>query len=153
VVGRVETLEGTMPKPPLTVTLTWDHALEFTGESGKHEVGLDGSSYTAPSPMAMLALALAGCMAIDLVHILTRGRHAIAALSTTFTGERAAEEPHRFVKIDLAFAIATSASAEQVDRALELSRNKYCSVWNSLRQDIDFNVTYELTNEPAGAGQ
>lgn len=141
-----------MPKPPLTVTLTWDHALEFTGESGKHEVGLDGASYTAPSPMAMLALALAGCMAIDLVHILTRGRHAIHALTTTFTGERAPDEPHRFVRIDLAFLIDTAASAEQVQRALDLSRHKYCSVWNSLRQDIDFNVSFERreATEPAG---
>ena len=142
-----------MSKPPLSVTLTWDHALEFTGQSGKHEVGLDGSSYTAPSPMAMLALSLAGCMAIDLVHILTRGRYAITGLTTTFTGVRAAEEPHRFVKIDLAFAISTSAPAEQVARALELSRTKYCSVWNSLRQDIDFNVSYELKQEPAQTGQ
>ncbi len=138
-----------MSKPPLTVTLEWDHALEFTGQSGKHEVGLDGASYTAPSPMAMLALSLAGCMAIDVVHILTRGRHAITAVTSTFTGERAAEEPHRFVKIDLAFVISTSASAEQVERALELSRTKYCSVWNSLREDIEFNVRYELKQEPA----
>jgi putative redox protein len=138
-----------MSKPPLTVTLEWDHALEFTGQSGNHEVGLDGASYAAPSPMAMLALSLAGCMAIDVVHILTRGRHTVAGLTTTFTGERAAEEPHRFVKIDLAFIISTSASAEQVDRALQLSRSKYCSVWNSLRQDIEFNVRYELKHEAA----
>ena len=137
-----------MSKPPLSVTLNWDNALEFTGQSGKHEVGLDGSSYSAPSPMAMLALSLAGCMAIDVVHILTRGRHTVTALATTFTGERAAEEPHRFVKIDLVFVISTSASAEQVERALELSRTKYCSVWNSLRQDIEFTVTYELKQEP-----
>ncbi len=140
-----------MSKPPLTVTLTWDHALEFTGEAGKHEVGMDGSSYTAPSPMALLALALAGCMAIDIVHILTRGRHVITALGTTFTGERAPEEPHRFVKIDIRFAITTTASADQVERALVLSRDKYCSVWNSLRQDIEFNVGYDLTQSlPAG---
>jgi putative redox protein len=103
--------------------------------------------------MAMLALSLAGCMAIDLVHILTRGHHTIGALSTTFTGERAPDEPHRFVKIDLAFAIATDASAEHVARAIELSRTKYCSVWNSLRQDIDFNVTYELKPQEEGAAQ
>lgn len=141
-----------MSKPPMTVSLTWDHALEFTGEAGKHEVGMDGASYTAPSPMQFLAMALAGCMAIDVVHILTRGHHAITALTTTFTGERAPEEPHRFVKIDLRFSISTSASAEQVERALELSRNKYCSVWNSLRQDIELTVGYELKHEEASAG-
>jgi putative redox protein len=135
----------------MNLSLSWDHALEFTGEAGKHEVGIDGASYTAPSPMQMLALSLAGCMAIDVVHILTRGRHTISSLSASFTGERAPEEPHRFVRIDLRFSIATSAAAEQVQRALDLSRNKYCSVWNSLRQDIEFNVSYDLNQEQAGA--
>ncbi len=141
-----------MSTPPMTVSLSWDHALEFTGEAGKHEVGMDGASYTAPSPMQLLAMALAGCMAIDVVHILTRGHHTITALKATFTGERAPEDPRRFVKIDLRFSISTSASAEQVERALELSRNKYCSVWNSLRQDIELTVGYELEREQAAAG-
>jgi len=139
-----------MSKPPMSVSLSWDHALEFSGEAGKHELGIDGASYTAPSPMQLLAISLAGCMAIDVVHILTRGHHTITALNTNFTGERAPEEPHRFVKIDLRFSISTSASGEQVERALELSRNKYCSVWNSLRQDIEFTVSYELKREEAG---
>lgn len=139
-----------MSKPPMSVSLSWDHALEFTGETGKHELGIDGASYTAPSPMQLLAVSLAGCMAIDVVHILTRGHHTITALGTTFTGERAPEEPHRFVKIDLRFSISTSASNEQVERALDLSRNKYCSVWDSLRQDIELTVTYELKREEAG---
>ncbi len=141
-----------MSKPPMTVTLEWDqNALEFTGQAGKHEVSIDGATYAAASPMQLLALSLAGCMAIDVLHILTRGRHSVTALSTTFTGERAPEEPHRFVKIDLRFTIATSAGPEQIDRAFDLSRNKYCSVWNSLRQDIEFHVGYELKEqEPAG---
>ena len=135
-----------MSKPPMTVTLEWDrNALEFTGQAGKHEVGLDGASYTAPSPMQMLALSLAGCMAIDLVHILTRGRHTINGLSATLSGERSPDEPHRFTKIDLRFSLSTGAPAERVERALELSRTKYCSVWNSLRQDIEFTASYELS--------
>lgn len=136
-----------MAKPPLTVTLTWDHALEFTGEVGKHEVDMDGASYSAPSPMQLLALSLCGCMAIDVVHILTRGRHTLASVSTTLVAERAPEEPHRLTKIDLRFLVATSATAEQVQRALDLSRDKYCSVWNSLRQDIEFTLSLELKQE------
>ncbi len=130
----------------MTVTLEWDrNALEFTAQAGKHEVGLDGASYTAPSPMQMLALSLAGCMAIDVVHILIRGRHTISSLSATLTGERSPDEPHRFTKIDLHFSLSTSAPEDHVARALELSRTKYCSVWNSLRQDIEFTTSYEMT--------
>ncbi len=140
-----------MSKPPMTVTLDWDrNALEFTAQARKHEVGIDGASYSAPSPMQMLAVSLAGCMAIDVVHILTKGRHTVAGLSATFTGERAAEEPHRFVKVDLRFSITTSASSDHVARALELSRTKYCSVWNSLRQDIEFTVSYDLNQAAQG---
>ena len=139
-----------MSKPPMTVTLNWDNALEFTAQAGKHEVGLDGASYTAPSPMQMLALSLAGCMATDVVHILTKGRHAVAALSATLTGDRSPDEPHRFTRIDLRFSLSTTASPDYVERALELSRTKYCSVWNSLREDIEFTVNYEL-NQVSGS--
>ncbi len=140
-----------MSKPPLSISLTWDHALEFTAEAGKHEVGVDGASYTAPSPMQLLALSLAGCMAIDVVHILTKGRHTITSLTTSFTGERSPDEPHRFVKIDLRFSVTTTAPADHVQRALDLSRTKYCSVWNSLREDIEFTTSFDLTPAEGGA--
>ncbi len=133
------------PRPPMTVELTWDSELQFTGQAAKHEVGLDGSTYTAPSPMQLLALSLAGCMAIDLVHILQRGRHALTALQARFTAERAPEDPKRFTKIQLHFMMATGAPEAAVQRAIELSREKYCSVWQSLRQDIEFTVTFAVT--------
>jgi putative redox protein len=142
----------TQTTPPMTATLAWDSALEFTGQVGKHEVGLDGASYTAPSPMQMLALSLAGCMAIDLVHILKKGRHALTSLDTTFTGERAAEEPKCFKKIRLHFTLATDAPPEQIDRALRLSREKYCSVWGTFRQDIELETTYSAGPPRAGGG-
>ena len=129
----------------MTVGLEWDGNLEFTGLAGKHEVGIDGATAAAASPMQHLALALAGCMAIDLVHILTRGRHTLTSLTATFTGERADAEPRRFTKIGLHFTLGTGAAPEVVDRAIQLSREKCCSVWASLRPDIELLVTYEIT--------
>jgi putative redox protein len=128
----------------MTVSLVWDGNLEFTGQAGKFEVPIDGATAAAASPMQHLALAIAGCMAIDLVHILTRGRHSLSALGASFTGERAAVEPKRFTTIGLHFTLATDAAPAVVDRAIQLSRDKYCSVWNSLRQDIELTVTYEI---------
>jgi putative redox protein len=141
------------PTPPMTATLAWDSALEFTGLVGKHEVGLDGASYTAPSPMQMLALSLAGCMAIDLVHILKKGRHNLTSLDAAFTGERAPEEPKRFTKIRLHFTLVTDAPPERIDRALRLSREKYCSVWGTFRQDIELETTYSAGPVSAGGKQ
>jgi len=130
--------------PPMTVNLAWDGNLEFTGQAGKHELGLDGATYTAPSPMQLLALSVTGCMAIDLVHILTRGRHRLTALNAAFTGERAAEGPKCFTAITLHFTIATDAAPAVIERAIQLSRDKYCSVWNSLKQDISLRTTWQI---------
>ena len=129
--------------PPMTVSLAWDGNLEFTGQAGKHEVGIDGASYTASSPMQLLALSVAGCMSVDIVHILTRGRHKVVSLEATCTGERAAEAPKCFRAITLHFVIGTDAAPTAIERAIQLSRGKYCSVWNSLRQDITLTTGFE----------
>jgi putative redox protein len=91
-------------------------------------------------------------MAIDLVHILKKCRHTLTSLDTAFTGERAAEEPKRFTKIRLHFTLATDAPPEQIDRALRLSREKYCSVWGTFRQDIELETTYSAGPPRAGGG-
>ncbi len=140
------------PRPPLVATLEWDGEQQFTGEAGKHAVGMDGSAATAPTPVQLLALSLAGCMAIDLVHILTRGRHAVRSLKTTLTAHRAADEPRRLTRVHLDFTLAGEMLPEHVERAIDLSREKYCSVWNSLRQDTELVTAFTIEGpEPASS--
>jgi putative redox protein len=131
-------------KPPTVVDLTWVDRLQFSARVSKTEFVIDSSGVTGPSPVEALGVALAGCMSIDLAHILTRGRHPFSALRSTLTAQRAPGEPHSFVSVALHFVIEGSVPPEAVERALMLSRDKYCSVWHSLRQDIDFQVTFEL---------
>jgi putative redox protein len=131
-------------RPPLVATLEWDDEQQFTGQVGRHEVSMDGSAHAAPTPVQLLALSLAGCMAIDLVHILTRGRHPVTSLRTTFTGHRAADDPKRFTRVRLDFVLKGEMLPEHVERAIQLSREKYCSVWNTFRQDIDLEVGYVI---------
>ncbi len=83
-------------------------------------------------------------MTMDVAHILTRGRHPFRALSSHFVGERHQTDPHRFTRITLHITVEGDVSADAVDRAIQLSREKYCSVWHSMRQDIDFTTTYDL---------
>ena len=104
---------------------------------------IDGDSRAGPSPIQTLAYALAACMASDVVHILTKGRHALSAVRARLVGRRAQEDPHRFTGVELHFTIEGAAPAEAIERAIALSREKYCSVWHSMRQDIDFQVTFE----------
>ena len=131
------------PVPPL-VELVWNGDLEFAARLSKHTVVLDGDGAAGPSPVEMLAASLAGCMAIDLVHILGRGRHELRSLRAKLLADRATEAPRRFTAVTLHFAIEGSVPRDAVDRAVELSRTKYCSVWQSMRQDIDLQVTFDL---------
>jgi putative redox protein len=131
-------------RPPVEATLEWDGEQQFTGVVGKHEVSMDGTAAAAPTPIQLLALSLAGCLAIDLVHILTRGRHAVTALSTKLTGYRAAENPRRFTRVHLDFTLSGDMLPEHVERALDLSREKYCSVWNTFRQDTELIVGFTI---------
>jgi putative redox protein len=131
-------------RPPLVATLEWDGEQQFTGQVGRHEVGLDGSADAAPTPVHLLALSLAGCMALDLLHILTRGRHAVTSLRTTFTGRRSADQPRRFTHIRLDFVLSGEMLPEHVERAIQLSRDKYCSVWSTFRPDIELETGYTI---------
>ena len=138
----------TETKPPTVVELVWDGRLKFTARSDGHEWVLDGRTEEGPSPVMALASALAGCLAIDIVHILTKGRFAIHAFRTELTGRRADHEPRRFLSFDLRLIIDTTAPDEQVQRAVALSREKYCSVWHSLRQDIELTTSVTWGSDP-----
>jgi putative redox protein len=130
--------------PKAVVHLKWEEGLQFTATHKAHAWTLDGHNEAGPTPVIALASALAGCMAVDIVHILKKGRHKVGALVTEFTGERAETEPRRFTRIDLQFTVTTSASQDAVERAVELSHEKYCSVWHSLRQDIELHTGVEI---------
>ena len=136
-----------MSRPPVRATLAWIGDFRFAAGTPDISLTLDGDSRAGPSPMQTLAMSLAGCIGIDVVHILTKGRHRVTAISLDVEGERAETEPRRFVRIHLHCRIAGQVSADAVERALTLSREKYCSVWHSLKSDIDLNTTYELTAE------
>ncbi len=81
-------------------------------------------------------------MGIDMAHILSRGRHPFRDIRARLEGERSPEDPHRLVSVALRFTIVGDVPVEAVERAIALSREKYCSVWHSLRQDIDLQVTF-----------
>jgi putative redox protein len=133
-----------MSKPPTIVELTWQGDLRFAAVSDRQEMTIDSGGNAGPSPMQALGAALAGCMTIDVAYILTRGRHTIRSLSSRLVAERSQEEPHRFVSATLHVKISGDIPREAVERALQLSHDKYCSVWHSLRQDIAFHATFEL---------
>ena len=131
-------------KPPLVAELLWAKQLEFGATSGPQALVIDADGRAGPSPMQLLAFALAGCMSADVVSILQKGRHPLNGFRAALTGERAPDPPRRFVRLTLHFHIAGAVPPDANERAINLSRDTYCSVWHSLRPDIEFTTTFDL---------
>jgi putative redox protein len=124
--------------------MEWRGELRFLARAGSHEILLDGDSQLGLSPVQALVSALAGCMAIDVVHILEKGRQNLTGLRAEAVAVRADSEPRRLVKVDLRFRVEGEVAPEKVERAIALSRDTYCSVWHSLRPDIELTTSFEI---------
>lgn len=135
-------------RPPITLTLRWQDGLRFKGEARGHEVLLDGNSAASVTPVEALGFALAACMASDVVHILGKQRADLRGCAVRFTGRRAETDPRRFVAIELHFALWGDLAADRVERAIALSRETYCSVWHSMKTDIELTTTFEIAISP-----
>lgn len=129
----------------MALALVWDSALIFHAEGGL-ALTTDGDGHAGYSPMQLLAQAVMGCMAIDVVHILKKGRHDLRGLRVTFAGERAEAYPKRYTKIHLTFHVTGPVPREAVERAIALSHSTYCSVSNSLATDMVFTTSVEISS-------
>jgi len=106
----------------------------FVGESGSgHSVVMDGAPESGGRnagirPMEMLLIGLAGCTAFDVVHILEKGRESVTLCTVDVEAERAETYPKIFTRIHLRFRVAGKGLARtKVERAVQLSAEKYCS--------------------------
>ena len=133
-----------MAKLPTVVDLTWVGDLILSGTSDKSSITLDSSGLAGPSPVQALGFAMAGCMTMDVGYILTKGRHPFTALRSHLVADRAQDEPHRFVRMHLHVTVHGEVPPDAVARAIALSHGKYCSVWHSMRQDIEFTATHDV---------
>jgi putative redox protein len=140
-------------RPPIESTLTWQGDLRFRAVTGQNEILFDSESQAGPSPPQAVAMALAGCMAIDVADIVIKGRHQLRALEAKITGERAEDPPRRFMRFTLHFHVTGDVPVHAVERAIQLSRDKYCSVWHSLRQDIALDTSFEVAAAPSDSAK
>jgi putative redox protein len=132
----------------MTVELAWDGALRFSARGGHTTVLFDSAGRMGPSPVEALVESLGACMGMDLVHFLERSRVPAEKIDITVTAHRAPDHPRRLVAVDLRAVIRGTASDEVVSRALALSKEKYCSVWASLRPDIEFTTRFTVHRPP-----
>lgn len=130
-----------------SVRLTWDGEGERFrgGASGGPEVTVDGAGVTGASPMQHLLLALAGCMGADIVDVMAKSRAPLGGLEVLVESGRAPQPPRRLTSITMTFTARGVADADgaRLERAVELSRQTYCSVLHSLRPDLELAFRLE----------
>lgn len=132
-------------KAPTTVELIWEHDLVLAGQSGEASIVLDSAGQAGPSPVQALAFALAGCMGMDVVYILRKARHDLRGLRIVLVAQRADDDPHRITAVSIELSVTGEIPKDQIQRAIDLSHDKYCSVWHSMRQDITFETKFSVT--------
>jgi len=114
-------------------SVRWIGNKEFVGtDSSKHSVVMstqDEANGTGMRPSELLLIALAGCTAVDVVSILEKRREKLTGLEVTVDGEQDDDPPWTYRKIHLTYTLhGTDLSQQSVQRAIQLSEDKYCSV-------------------------
>jgi putative redox protein len=128
--------------PHVSLSLDWIEGMKFHNSEGSPAIELHSSTPGVSSPPQALAYALMACMAMDLVHVIQKSRAPLTALTVKFDGERAEEHPRRYVSMHLVFHVTGQVEDKVVARGIDLSRDKYCSVWNTIRPDVELRTSF-----------
>lgn len=128
----------------VTASAQWTDGERFiTQASSKHAIVVDSSSdKTASGPMELVLMALCSCTATDVVSILKKKREPFTSLEVRAIGERAPEPPTVYTKIHLVYRIGGKVTSKAAEDAVQLSKNKYCSVSQMLQKSVP--ITYEI---------
>ena len=129
------------------LSMDWKGDLSFASSPGFPAIALESSNPHVASPPQALAYATMACMAMDVVHVIEKGRYELRSLTVHFEGERASDYPKRFISMAIRFNLTGKIPGHVVERAIELSRTKYCSVWNTLRADLQLTTTFVIEDQ------
>jgi putative redox protein len=130
-----------------TASVKWIDGQRFvaTGPSG-HAIVTDSDCETnsGPGPMELLLMALGACTATDVVSVLKKKRQKLAELEVVCSGERAAEPPTVWTKLEIVYRLRGELDETAVKHAIELSEEKYCSVAAMLKKTAKLTWRYEI---------
>ena len=127
-------------------SLTLERDLYFIGMTQRgYEVEYDPAYVAGCSPTETLLLSVAGCLAIDVVTILRKMRCELTSFRVEVEGVRNLTPPQYYTSITLLIHVSGEGiTAKKMGRAIALSREKYCSVYHSLRKDLNLEIRYEI---------
>lgn len=131
--------------------IKWIENVCFAGESESgHALVMDGAPEgggrnLGPRPMETVLIGTGGCTAYDVVHILKKARAAVTDCVVEMDAERAPEDPKVFTRIHFHFIVSGKGlKPQQVERAIELSAQKYCSASIMLGKTAEVTHDFEL---------
>ena len=130
-----------------TAKIQWIGEQKFSAVSPSGHTLLmdsDRASNTGPGSMELLLMALGTCTATDIVIILEKKRQQLESLEVLCSGERAADPPQVWTKLEILFRLGGKLHEGSVKRAIELSEEKYCSVSATLKKTAELTWRYEL---------
>jgi putative redox protein len=130
-----------------TASIKWIGEQKFvtTSPSGHAmTVDSDRDSNKAPGPMELVLMALGACPATDVVSILEKKRQKLESLEVICSGERAAEPPTVWTKLEILYRLRGQLDDTAVKHAIQLSEDKYCSVAAMLRKTAAVSWRYEI---------
>lgn len=134
------------------VAVVWEGGMRYRGgPAGGPTLVVDGNKEAAPTPVDTLVVAIASCSAIDVVDYLEKRRTPPSACSVSVRFSRAPNPPRRLTDLHLTFRVATDSPREHVERAVQLSFDKYCSVAASLAPDTRIGWSVELDRAAVAA--
>jgi putative redox protein len=125
--------------------------ITFVAESGSgHAVVVDaspdvGGRNLGPRPMELVLMGTGACTAIDVMLILRKARQAVSGCVVEMDSDRAADDPKVFTRIHFRFVLTGHGlSATHVERAIKLSREKYCSATAMLAKTAEVTTDFEI---------
>ncbi|HEV2149577.1 MAG TPA: OsmC family protein [Longimicrobiaceae bacterium] len=138
---------------PYPVEVVWEGGMRYRGgPRGGPTLLVDGAREAAPSPVDALVVSIAACSAIDVVEVLNKRRTPPASLRVRAEFSRAPEPPRRLTDVTLVYSVAADTERAHVERAIQLSFDRYCSVVHSLAPDTRLGWELELEGAAAAAG-
>jgi putative redox protein len=106
-------------------------------------------TYEGVKPSDLLLMAVVSCSAYDVVNILQKQRENLTSMKVICKGQQKEEPPYNFTAIYIRYILGGDLSPTKVGKAIRLSEEKYCSVMNSLRRNIQITSEYELLDVEA----
>lgn len=136
-----------------TITLRWlEEHMMVVSDSNGHSIVVGRSpdpefQWVGVKPSDLLLMAAAACSSYDVVEILLKQREPLLDLKVTCTGEQKQEPPYNFTHIHLNYIAYGDVDAQKLEKAIQLSEEKYCSVTNTLRPGAEITNSYQIIRD------